>query len=145
MRACCAEEDRNLIVCKDEQDVQTGESRRSRSDSARNPLRVRGDMVPLGHPAVPLRHPAVPLGHPSVPLKHPAVPLGHLVVPLRHLVVPLRHLAVPLGHLVGPFRPSRLRHHVLFLYCTIFQCPLSHLCGRSHPLAHLLMLTPLWG
>ena len=50
MRACCAEEDRNQIVCKEEQDVQTGESRRSRSDSARNPLRVRGDIVPSERP-----------------------------------------------------------------------------------------------
>ena len=122
MRACCAEEKHKRIVSKEEQDVQTGESRRSRSDSARNPLRVRGDMVPLGHPAVPLRRPAVPLGHPSVPLKHPAVPLGHLVVPLRHLIVPLRHLVVPLGHPGNLRNPASLHH-------TIFQSPLGHLAA----------------
>ena len=131
MRACCAEEKHNQIVSKEEQDVQACEPRRSRSESARNPLSVRGSMVPLGHPAVPLRH--------------PAAPLGHLVVPLRHLIVPLGHLVVPLGHLGGPFRPSRLRLYVLFLYPTILQCHLTHLCCRLHPLSHLLGLTRLWG
>ena len=96
MRKCCAEEKHNQIVSKEEQDVQTCEPRRSRSESARNPLRIRGGMVPLCHP--------------SVPLCHPAVPLSHLVVPLCHLVVPLCHLVVPLCHLVGPFVSSGLLH-----------------------------------
>ena len=102
MRKCCAEEKHNRIVSKEEKYVQTCEPRRNRSESARNPLRIRGRTVPLAHLLVPW---------------------AHLLVPLAHLLVPLAHLLVPLAHL---FCPAVLCEHHL----TISHGPLAHLSDQ---------------
>ena len=116
MRACCAEEDRNQIVSKEEQNMQTCESRRARSKSARNPPRIRGGMILLINFLVPLAHFLVPLAHFVVPLAH----LFCLAVLCEH------HLTisqVPLAHF---FCPAVLCEHHL----TIPQGPLAHLSDQ---------------
>ena len=78
MRACCAEEKHNRIVSKEEKYVQTCEPRRIRSESARNPLRIRGCARVLGHPGSFLGHLGGALGHPGGALGHMGGVLGHL-------------------------------------------------------------------
>ena len=85
MHACCAEENHDRIVSKEEQDVQTFESRRIRSESARNPLRVSERTRVLGHLGSALGHLGGSLGHLGGALGHLGGALGHLGGGLGHL------------------------------------------------------------
>ena len=91
-----AEENHNRNVSKWKQYKQTCESHRIRAESARNPLRIRGYMVPLTDCLVPFGYFVVPFGY-------FVVPLGYFVVPLGYFVVPLGYFVVPLGYFVYPF------------------------------------------